>query len=702
MSGSTRNALAQRILSLWMPRRRQQTRLVHVEGLEDRQLLSAVLPKGYEARMMPPGYAAAQTSGRLTSITATLTQPVAPLSSTFFLNSRPSATKTIYLDFDGHTTSGTSWNTTFTSGADIVTPAFDLDGDTSTFTPQELLAIQEIWTRVAEDFAPFDVNVTTQDPGLANIVRSGAGDTRWGSRIVCGGSEADWLNLPAVGIAHLNSFGSSIDDPVFNFTDDQFGVLLDMADTASHEVGHALGLSHDGTASLAYYPGHGTGNIAWAPIMGSGFGVPVSQWSKGEYPGANNKEDDLAIIAGPANGFGFRADDYGNTRQTATQLSSKKVGSTRNITTSGVIGRNTDQDWFSFATTGGNVSFSFAGAAAGGDLDIAATLYDANGLPLLTSNIATELFTSFTANLPAGTYYISVDGVGAGSLSTGYSDYGSLGNYTITGTIPDTSSGTASGGTSVISGRVVSDANADGILNGPDAGIAGVVVFIDVDGNGAFNAAVDKSARTDATGAYKFTGLTGGTHQVYQVVPAGWQQVAPSTGSNPVFVAVNSTTADVFFRNARPPLLSGMSAAVSYKSGSSAILLTPSANVTDADTAVFKNARLTVALTQNADPTDVLSVRNQGNGVGQVGYFGGVLRYSGLAVGSVSGGVSGSNLVITFNSNATLAIVNAVLRNLTFVSTSASTSKLVRTLAYSLTDGTGTVSNTAINQVKVT
>ena len=37
----------------------------------------------------------------------------APLSETFKLHSRPSATKVIYLDFNGHTTSNTAWNTRF-------------------------------------------------------------------------------------------------------------------------------------------------------------------------------------------------------------------------------------------------------------------------------------------------------------------------------------------------------------------------------------------------------------------------------------------------------------------------------------------------------------------------------------------------------------------------------------------------------------
>ena len=51
-----------------------------------------------------------------------------------------------------------------------------------------------------------------------------------------------------------------------------------LAEAASHEVGHNLGLSHDGTASTGYYSGQG----AWAPIMGVGYYKPITQWSKGE------------------------------------------------------------------------------------------------------------------------------------------------------------------------------------------------------------------------------------------------------------------------------------------------------------------------------------------------------------------------------------------------------------------------------------
>ncbi|MFN9657915.1 MAG: hypothetical protein ACK55Q_19720, partial [Dolichospermum sp.] len=108
------------------------------------------------------------------------------------LNSLATANHTIYLDFTGHTTTGTSWNTS-RNITNIVTPAFDLDGNTSSFSSAELERIQYIWQRVAEDFSPFNVNVTTQAPtDINDLIKSGTSDTRWGVRVAIGGSASDW------------------------------------------------------------------------------------------------------------------------------------------------------------------------------------------------------------------------------------------------------------------------------------------------------------------------------------------------------------------------------------------------------------------------------------------------------------------------------------------------------------------------------
>jgi len=168
---------------------------------------------------------------------ATTVSAALNLSETFSLNSLAGANHTIYLDFNGHTTSGTSWNTSFNK-ANIVTPAFDFDGNTGSFSNAELERIQYIWQRVAEDFIPFNVNVTTQAPtDINDLIKSGIGDTRWGVRVAIGGSSYDWFGTGAGGVAYLNSFNWNSDAPTFVF-DDQLGNGNEKytAEAISHEV----------------------------------------------------------------------------------------------------------------------------------------------------------------------------------------------------------------------------------------------------------------------------------------------------------------------------------------------------------------------------------------------------------------------------------------------------------------------------------
>lgn len=369
---------------------------------------------------------AASTAEVASSVTTT-----PDISEALVLHSKPGASKVIYLDFDGHTTTGTIWNTNFASGADIVTPPYSTDATVTTaFSTTELQNIVSIWQRVAEDFAPFDVDVTTEDPGLEALRKSTTSDTQFGVRVCIGGSSYDWYGAGAGGVAYLNSFSWNTDTPCFVFTAQLgSGNAKYTAEAASHEAGHTFNLSHDGQvahdgiAAVGYYQGHAN----WAPIMGVGYYKEVTQWSKGEYPYANQLQDDTAIIAGVV---GYRADQHGDLITSATPLTGTS------ISTGGIIERRADADLFAFTTGAGAVSFTATPAVPSPNLDIQLALYDGLG-SLVTFVNPTTLGATLTANLAQGTYYLAVDGIGTGDALTAYNDYGSLGQYDLTGsTVP--------------------------------------------------------------------------------------------------------------------------------------------------------------------------------------------------------------------------------------------------------------------------
>lgn len=361
----------------------------------------------------------------------------------FKLHSHPGASNVVYLDFDGHVIQNTAWNSsTYPS---YTAKPYDLDGDTGSFSETEKANIVEVWRRVAEDYAPFGIDVTTEAPASIG--------PRVGRILVTANVDANGLDMPAKnsgGVAYVNVWGSSsfasTYSPAFVYYN-QVGGADNIAEAASHELGHNLGLSHDGTSSSAYYSGHGanTDPISWAPIMGVGYYKQVTQWSKGEYSLANQTQDDIAIISSK---LSTKVDDHSNTRSGATPLVVDAAGHVFSETpvtnpmdsskvNKGVIGSRTDIDVFSFNTGAGNVVLQAtplreASAERGGNLDISLSLYDAAGNLITTSNPADETDAGINTALVAGTYYVSVEGVG----SVNYSDYGSLGQYFIEGVLP--------------------------------------------------------------------------------------------------------------------------------------------------------------------------------------------------------------------------------------------------------------------------
>ncbi|MCI5212377.1 MAG: hypothetical protein D3910_27160, partial [Candidatus Electrothrix sp. ATG2] len=79
------------------------------------------------------------------------------------LESRPGASKILYINFWGGTLSGTSWNDAFNSGNDISYTSYSSDEDTDSFSVTDQYNMWLAWLEAAEDYAPFDINVTTSE-----------------------------------------------------------------------------------------------------------------------------------------------------------------------------------------------------------------------------------------------------------------------------------------------------------------------------------------------------------------------------------------------------------------------------------------------------------------------------------------------------------------------------------------------------------
>jgi len=330
--------------------------------------------------------------------------------SAFELESLPNATKTIYLDFNGHVTKGTFWNTT--DKPEIVHPPMDWGIRDSNFTEMEKREIIKIWKQVCEDFSPYEVNVTTKEPPLDYLIQSDTNDDKYGIRVVIGGDGREFLPALYGGIAYVGSFSWNSDTPTFVFGDNLGDNAKYIAEAVSHEVGHTLGLWHDGkTDGTTYYWGDGE----WAPIMGVAYGARVGQWSKGEYPLANDKGDDMATMA--------RHIPYKKNTEESPYYN-PKLGEPLY----GTIHKPNEIDSFILDLEGADTTFKIELPPYFPNTDLWMNLKTWEG-----ENITSHKFyptNSKTIFLPKGKYMLEVQG--SKFIGAGNSSYGSSGEYKLT------------------------------------------------------------------------------------------------------------------------------------------------------------------------------------------------------------------------------------------------------------------------------
>lgn len=338
------------------------------------------------------------------------------------LNSYPSITnKVIYLDFDGQSVTGTNWN----SGNTVNALASTMNATN----------INLIFQRISEDYKPFDVNLTTDS------VRFNAAPANKRMRVIITPTST-WYGS-AGGVAYVGSFswGGTPGTPCWVFENMLSYSAKNIAEAASHEIGHTLSLRHQSTYTYSpltcsktaeYNPGVGTGVTSWAPIMGVGYSKNVTVWYNGMSATScsltqNDHSSGTVGLTG-SNFLSFLPDDIGNTGVNGKILNLNTI----NVVDSGLITTPTDIDAFRFSICNTrNVTIDVKPWALdtvnyqGANLDVRLFLYNAANNQLAVDTSLTRLNARVALTLNPGSYYFTVDGGRSGN----YSDYGSIGRY---------------------------------------------------------------------------------------------------------------------------------------------------------------------------------------------------------------------------------------------------------------------------------
>jgi len=403
------------------PSRKQRpanTRRLTVESLEPRQMLSAshgsLLPHGdaFDGDGYPTEGAPADGSASNAAAAGALH----PLTAIPVLHSNPSARVKLYLDFDGH------FQAAWGNYTNITTPVYDRDGDPTTFNDEELGRINIAWHKMAEDFAPYNVDVTTEEPPelAAGTPESAANGVAL--RIAVGGTSS-WTGGNYGGLALHDAFTNSAPNVVYVFkgTTDLY-----LGDTASHEAGHALGLRHQSSydAGGGLVNEYNQGTATWAPVMGYTF-RSITTWYNGTTTSATTFQDEMAVLANSINGFGYRADDHANAPASATPLNQAGPA----WSGSGIIETNSDVDAFSFTVAAESLyRMAVDVAAIGPNLDAVLQLRNATGQILASAASFDSQATEIVRSLVPGGYILSV-------LKSAV--YGWVGQYSVNVAVPE-------------------------------------------------------------------------------------------------------------------------------------------------------------------------------------------------------------------------------------------------------------------------
>lgn len=170
-----------------------------------------------------------------------------------------------------------------------------------------------------------------------------------------------------------------------------------------------------------------------------------------------------------------------------------------------------------------------------------------------------------------------------------------------------------------------------------------------------------------------------------------WNPIGRSGNYSAFSEQVGNSVLNVVPRSANPAVILG--GTLNYNVPSPPMVLAAGATVSDRDSVNFAGGSLIVRIAANATANDLLTIRNQGTGTGQIGISSNRVTYGGVTMGTFSGGVGAAPLTVVFTANATPQAAQALVRQIMFSTSGSPPALTQRTVVFVVRDGRGGTSS---------